>query len=156
MKKKKLETVTLLDLATTSFDLNKTWPYASGSVKEIVCNHKLEYIPAKLRYGFMEEAWRVLEVGGKMTVVVCYWSSPRAIQDPALEWPPMCEQSFLFFNRGWREGQNLSKIKCDFDFGYGYQVDPETASRSTESQAFWIKHYINTAADLQITLTKRA
>ena len=91
-----------------------------------------------------------------MNVLVCYWSSPRAIQDPAMEWPPICEQSFLYFNKGWRETNQLLPIKADFDFSYGYAVDAETAARNQESQSFWIKHYLNTANDLQVALTKRA
>lgn len=154
--KKKNEIIEVLDLASVKFDICKTWPLEKESVKVINCIHKMEYIPSKDRLHFIEEAWRVLEVGGTMSVVVCYWSSPRSIQDPLVEFPPYCEQSFLYFNKGWREQNQLPAIKADFDFTYGYQVDPETAGRSTESQTFWIKHYINTATDLQLTLTKRA
>ncbi len=151
------KSVELVDLAVAKFELTAfPWPYADGTVKEIHCFHKLEYVPAKLRIPVMEEMWRVLEVGGKATIVVCYWTSPRAIQDPAAEWPPFSEQSFLYFNKGWREANQLAVIGCDFDFTYGYQVDGETAARNQEAQGFWIKHYLNTANDLQLALTKRA
>ncbi len=158
MKKKNeaKASIELLDLATATFNLADAWPHGDGSVKEINCSHKLEYIPGKQRIRLIEEAWRVLEVGGKMTVIVCYWTSPRAIQDPLLEWPPICEQSFLYFNKGWRETNQLPPIKADFDFSYGYSVDPETAGRSQETQSFWIKHYTNTATDLQVAMIKRA
>lgn len=147
----------LLDLAAAEYPLTKfPWPYGDGAVEEVNCIHKLEYIPARLRIPFMEELWRILTVGGKVNIVACYWSSPRAIQDPSAEWPPFCEQSFLYFNKGWREQNQLPAIRCDFDFTYGYQIDPETAGRSTESQAFWIKHYTNTVTDLQLVLVKRA
>ena len=149
------KTIDLLDLATTTFDLTKRWPYANGSVKEITCIHKLEYIPAGVRTYVMEEMHRILEPGGRVSVLVCYWTSPRSIQDPSLEWPPFCEQSFLYFNKGWREANSLPPIKCDFDFTYGYSCDPETAGRNQETQAFWIKHYLNTANDLQVVLVKK-
>jgi hypothetical protein len=129
--------------------------YESNSVKELKVIHKMEYIPGNKRYRFMEELYRILEPGARATIVVCYWSSPRAIQDPAVEWPPICEQSFLYFNKGWRELNQLDAIKCDFDFTYGYNVDQEVSTRSQESQTFWVKHYLNTANDLQIVLTKR-
>ena len=146
-----------LDLSTVTHSLTAfPWPYADSSVEECLIIHKFEYIPAKLRVPFMEELYRIMTVDGKANFVCCYWSSPRSIQDPDLEWPPVCEQSFLYFNRGWREANKLSPIKADFDFGYGYSVDPETAGRNQESQAFWIKHYNNTANDVQLTLTKRA
>jgi hypothetical protein len=156
MKKTKstVQTIDLLDLDVDN--LNITPARGGNSVKEIKCFHKLEYLTGPERISFMEEAWRILEVGGKLNVIVCYWTSPRSIQDPLLQWPPMSEQSFLYFNRGWREAQHLSVIKCDFDFSYGYIFDPETASKNTETQAFWMKHYTNTATDLQVALVKRA
>lgn len=129
--------------------------YADASVAEATVTHKLEYISGDARTRFMEELYRILMPGGKATIVVCYWTSARAVQDPASEWPPICEQSFLYFNKGWREINKLPAIKCDFDFTYGYQVDPETAGRNTETQPFWIKHYMNTANDLHVTLTKK-
>jgi len=149
------KTIDLLDLSEAKFDLTKQWPFAAGSVKEITCNHRLEYIPARLRIPFMEEAYRVLEVGGKLSVIVCYWSSPRAIQDPSIEWPPFVEQSFLYFNKGWREQNKLPAINADFDFSYGYNMEPEATGRNTETQAFWTKHYLNTVTDLHMFLTKR-
>jgi len=155
MKKNKVEVIDLLDLNTVKFDLTGKWPYADKSVKEINCLHKLEYIPGKLRIPVMEEAWRVLQDAGKLNVIVAYWTSPRSIQDPLAEWPPFCEQSFLYFNKGWREQNALPPIKCDFDFTYGYQTDPEAAGRSAETQSFWVKHYLNTVLDLQLALVKR-
>jgi hypothetical protein len=154
MKKEKL---TNLDLSTISYSLTKLpWPYKDGSVEEISCVHKLEYIPGKLRIPFMEEIWRVLIPSGKATFITCYYTSPRAIQDPSYEWPPICEQSYLYFNKSFRNTNKLSSIKCDFDFTYGYVADPDTAARNQESQSFWIKHYIGAVLDLQVTLTKRA
>ena len=128
----------------------------SASVKEALVTHKLEFISGRERVAFMEELWRVLIVGGKATIIVCYWTSPRAIQDPALEWPPLCDHSFLYFNAGWRKAQNLGEIKCDFDFTLGYTMnDPEIMAKNLETQQFWIKHYVNTAADMQVTLIKK-
>jgi len=145
-----------IDLTEVTFDLLKfPWPIESGSVKEISCVHKMEYIPANKRIPFMEEVCRVLASEGTMTVLVCYYNSARAIQDPSAEWPPYCEQSFLYFNKGWREQNQLPPIRCDFDFTYGYSADYETQNRSTEAQAFWVKHYTNAVLDLQLVLTKR-
>lgn len=146
--------VELLDLAKE--DLAKPLPYANDSVKKISCVHKLEYMTGPQRVAFMEEAWRVMEDGGEMTVIAFYWSSARGIQDPFLAWPPLCEQSFLYFNKGWREANGVPPMNCDWDFGYGYQIDAETANRNAETQAFWIKHYANTVNDVQVVLTKRA
>lgn len=155
MAKKQEKTIEVLDLATVKFDILDTWPIAKNSVKEITCIHRMEYIPARSRVQFMEECWRVLEPGGKLTVIVCYWSSTRSVQDPAYEWPPYCEQSFLYFNKSFREQNKLPEINVDFDFTYGYALDPETAVRNTETQMFWAKHYNGAVADIQIALIKR-
>jgi len=156
-KKKQPEKIALLDLSKVEHSLTEfPWPYADGTVEEVNCIHKIEYVPGKLRARFMEELWRIMTVGAKLTVIACYWTSPRAIQDPELEWPPISEQSFLYFNKGWREANNLPAIKADFDFSYGYQIDGETAAKNTETQAFWIKHYTNAVNDLQLALVKRA
>ena len=152
---KKLKPTPLLDKLEVA-SLEQLLALDSESVKEASVAHKLEFIPGPDRIRFMEELWRVLVVGGKVTVIVCYWTSPRAIQDPMLAWPPLCDHSFLYFNKGWRAAQGLSEIKCDFDFTMGYTMsDPEIMTKNTETQQFWIKHYVNTAADMQATLTKR-
>ena len=92
-----------------------------------------------------------------MTVIVPYWSSPRAVQDPTHQWPPIVEQSFLYFNAEWRKANKLEHYlgKCDFDFTYGYLAEQDTANRSQESQQFWVKHYIGAVNDLQVNLVKR-
>jgi hypothetical protein len=139
-------------------DLRKyPWPWKNDSVEEIYCGHFLEHLPGPERVQFMDEAWRILIPGGKMTIVVPYWSSPRSIQDPTHAWPPLAEQSFLYFNKEWRQSNKLEHYlgKCDFDFVFGYIADPETANRSQESQAFWVKHYVNAVNDLQVVLTSK-
>lgn len=145
-----------VDLSKADFDLLKPWPYKAGSVDEIACLHVLNKIPGKLRGKFMDEAWRVLKDGGKLTVIAPYYSSMRAVADFDYEWPPLSEMSFLYFNKGWREiNKSHLELKCDFDFTYGYSADPETATRSQDVQSFWIKHYSNAVIDLQLNLVKR-
>lgn len=106
----------------------------------------------------MDELWRVLVPGGKCTFIVPYWSSARAVQDPLAAWPPLCEQSFLYFNKKFREDnkiQALYEIRCDFDFGFGYSLDNETATKADDTRPFWTKHYVNAINDLQLVVTKR-
>jgi hypothetical protein len=108
----------------------------------------------------MNELYRVLKPGAKATVVSPYWSSMRSIQDYTHEWPPVCEASFLYFNKNWREQNKLEHYldaSCDFDFTYGYGVSNSSfTSRSDETKAFAISHYNNVADDLQVVLTKRS
>lgn len=132
------------------------WNIPSESVDEAYSGYLLSRIPGQDRMKWMAELWRVLVPNGKCTVVVTYWASPRSVQDPFCVWPPLVEQSFLYFNKNFRE-QNKIEFNgdCDFDFTYGYTLDPETANKSDEVRAHWIKHFNNAVQDLQVVLTKR-
>lgn len=132
------------------------WKYKDNSVKEVFCHDVFEYVPGKMRGKFMDEVYRILAKDGKATFMVPYWNSARGIQDYRYEFPTITEQSFMYFNKGWRETNKLElDIKCDFDFTYGYTADPETAARSDDSRSFYIKHYNNTIQALHLILTKR-
>jgi hypothetical protein len=107
---------------------------------------------------FMEELWRVMAVDAKATIITPYWSSMRAVQDPTHAWPPVCEASYLYFNKKWREDNKLSHypITCDFDFGYGYNLHPGLHQKNGEYRDFAVANYINSVMDLQVVLTRRA
>lgn len=148
---KKPKTIPQVILTETKLPL----PYKDESVEEVSCVHVLSKIPGKQRGPFMDELHRILVPGGKCTVIVPYYSSMRSIMDYTYEWPPLCEMSFLYFNKGWREANKVNGISCDFDFTYGYQATPETASRAIEVQQEWIKKNLNSVNDLQVNLVKR-
>lgn len=134
------------------------WPWKDASVEEVHCSHFLEHVPGPTRIPWMDELWRIMTVGAKATMITPYWSSPRAIQDPSHAWPPIAEQSYLYFNKGWRDQNRLGHYlgTCDFDFVFGYILDGETQLKSQDVQLFWTKHYIGAVLDAQVTLTKRA
>jgi len=132
------------------------WKLADGSVEEASSLYLFQRIPARLRGAFMDELWRVLVPGGKAAFVVPYWTSVRSIQDPLAEWPPLSEQSFLYFNKKFRDDNKLNYgMKADFDFSYGYNLDAETTTKSDEVRGYWIKHLANAINDLHVCLTKR-
>ena len=139
------------------FDPQKLpWPLKDGSVEELFCAFLLCRIPAAKRAPFMDEAYRVLVPNGKMTVIVPYYSSVRAHQDPTHEWPPFSEHSFFYFNADWRKvNAPYLECKCDFDFGYGYIYDAETQGRSDDARPEWVKHKLNAVTDVQVVLTKK-
>lgn len=132
-------------------------PFEDENIEEIFGSHFFEHVPQEKRFGLMDELYRILIPTGKITFITPYWASPRAIQDPTHMWPPITESSYLYFNKGWREQNKLThyKVTCDFDFVYGFMMDPETSVKNTETQAFWARHYVNAVSDLQVTLTKR-
>ncbi len=133
------------------------WKLANESVEEAYCAFRFNRIPGAQRMAWMAELWRVLLPTGKCTVITPYWASPRAIQDPESQWPPICEQSFLYFNKQFREANKLPEPSgyVDFDFTYGYALDPETGGKSDDVRPFWIKHYLNAISDLHMVLTKK-
>ena len=144
--------------AAYKLDLFKfPWPFKDNSVDELYANQFFEHIPNTLRVPFMDECYRILKPGGKFTVISPYWTSMRSIQDPTHEWPPLCEASFLYFNKGWREQNKLTHYlgKADFDFSYGFSLTPEWGVRNDEAKAFAVRSYSNTVTDIQVVLVKR-
>jgi ubiquinone/menaquinone biosynthesis C-methylase UbiE len=131
-------------------------PFKDQSVEEVFCSHFFEHVPGPTRIPWMDELYRVLVPGGKATMITPYWSSPRAIQDPTHQWPPIAEQSFLYYNKNWRDQNKLNHYlgKCNFEFTFAYTVDVETAQRVQETQQFYIKHYLQSVHDLHVHLVK--
>ena len=139
------------------FDCRKLpWPFQSDSVEEAYSGFMLNRIPGKERMAWMAELWRVLVPNGKCKMLVPYWGSPRSVQDPASEWPPIAQESFHYFNKGFRDtNKEPSEHYCDFDFVMGLRLYPDTANRNDESRQFWATHYLYAVQDLEVTLTKR-
>lgn len=139
------------------FDLQDfPWPIKDDSIEEVMCHMKLQYLDGIARARVMDEFYRILQKGGKVTISVPYWSSVRSIQDYATAWPPLCEASFQYFNKAWRDLNHPDrKLKCDFDFGFSYQVPPDIAGRADDVRTDMIAHYNNTVLDMIVVLTKK-
>lgn len=153
-----------------------TFPWSQfpdNSVDEIEVSHFVEHIPHGDGYHdpffqFFDEIYRILKPAefdpnnpnipttGIVNIAGPYYSSVRAIWDPT-HLRSLSEQSFLYLNKQWRKDNLLDHypVSCDFDFSYGYVLDPEWQNRSQEAQAFAIKHYINVVSDIQVQLIKR-
>lgn len=133
-------------------------------VDELTCSHFVEHVKDLPK--FMDEIYRIMKspivnkdgekVNSKVTIICPYYSSMRAWQDPT-HVRAICEASFLYYNKQWREVNKLDHygIKSDFDFSYGYQLNPDWAARSQEARDFAIKHYWNVISDIYVTLTKK-
>ena len=139
------------------FDLTTfPWTFAEdNSVDELFCSHYVEHTPDLI--AFMDECWRILKPGGKMTVIAPYYNSIRCWQDPT-HTRAISEATFLYFNSEWRKVNKLDHyfIKSDFDFSYGFSLTPEWANRSADAQIFAIRHYTNVVNDIVVNLVKRA
>lgn len=155
-----------VDIAKTKatdmiYDLTQTpWPWDDNSCDEIFCSHFFEHLTGLQRIAFMQEAWRILTPGSGIKIICPYYSSMRAVQDPTHQWPPICEASFLYFNKEWMEKNGLKHYNidfdvCDFDFSYGHDWAQEWQTRNDEAKAFAGKHYINSINDIHVVLQAR-
>src|SRR5215831_6308944 len=147
------ELIETLELKDPEALLRFPWPYDDESVREITCLNVFEFIPGRDRGRFMDEIYRILVPEGTLKIACLHWNNAIAYHDYRIQWPPVAEQSFLIFNRDWREKNNKTvDLKCNFDFTYGYNYEPDIALRSAETQAFQGRHYANTAHDVQLVM----
>lgn len=155
--------------------LHYPWPIESGSVEEAFCSHFIEHIPFAYwnkgnKYSlvpesnqsveafckFFEEVYRVLKSGGSIKLIAPYYSSMRAWQDPTHR-RAICDASFFYLSKKWREEQRLDhyNLTCDFDCVGGYAFDPTWSVKNQETQMFAARHHINVVNDIWLTLTKK-
>src|SRR6266436_2381761 len=133
------------------------WPIDDAVVDTIFIADYLQRLDGRERINFMNECGRVLKVGAQLIVKVPHWSSMRSVSDPMVAWPPLCEASFVYFNKDWRKNEKVDYgITCDFDFGYGFGLDGDVQIRNQEYQQQAIKHWNNAAIDLHVTLTRKS
>jgi SAM-dependent methyltransferase len=142
-------------------DLTKfPYPFADNSVERIHSSHFLEHLDGFERIQFFAEMYRILIPGGTMRLIHPYYKSVRAIQDPTHKFPPIAEQSYLYWDKNWREANKLDHYKMpkelDFEFNiwYTYQ-DNSWANKSEEARIFAINHYYNVVADMIVEMKKR-
>lgn len=137
------------------------WPWADNSVDALRASHFLEHIPAReveagdilgkrgsatyrlasgyigkdMLCSFMDEAYRVLKPGGEFMVIVPNARSNRAFQDPTHR-RFFVQESFYYFNKGWRELQKLGHYLCSCDFGFesGHTMAADLQALSPEVQ----------------------
>jgi len=140
--------------SSTYDELRKTFLTRIGYVKDKIQH---PFMPTNGLFKFMDEVYRILKPGGKIRIIVPYYTSIRAIQDPT-HVRSIGEITFMYFNKEWREVNKLGHYTttlCDFDFVYGYNMQQEFLSKHDEQRNYALKHLWNVADDLDITLTKK-
>lgn len=141
---------------------NDTWEWEDGSVEEIHASHFLEHLTAKQRVHFMNEAYRVLQDGGKVTIITPHWASNRAYGDFTHQWPPVAEMFYYYLKEEWRDTQaphtdikwNKDGYSCNFNATWGYSYSPELSTRNQDHVQFALQNYKEAAQDLYATLIK--
>lgn len=139
------------------------WKWKESSVGEIHCSHFLEHLTGNERCLFMNECWRILIPGGKMTLIVPHWASNRAYGDPTHQWPPVSEMWFYYISKDWRMKEaphtDISNWKdgysCDFEASWGYGMAPTLMTRNQEYQQFAMANYKEVILDTHATLTAK-
>jgi predicted SAM-dependent methyltransferase len=133
------------------------WPWENDSVEEIWCSHFVEHLTAKERIHFVNEAYRVLKDGGKVTIVVPSWSSNRAYGDLTHQWPPVSEMWFFYLNKDWRKDNapHNNFYECDFDATWAYGMHQSLLNRNQETQQMWLTFFKEAAQDIVGTLIKK-
>ena len=133
------------------------WPFDDGSVDEVYCSHFLEHLDGAERIVFMQELHRVLKDGATAAIITPYWSSVGAVQDPTHQWPPVAEQSYLYFNAQARRDMGMGhyEIRANFELSFGLAMDPKFKGKPEAEQAFAARHFLNVVQELHATLVKR-
>ena len=155
------------------------WPWEDGSVEALYSSHFLEHIPARnvepqdMRHveplytrldsfvgmdmlcAFMQEAWRVLKVGGEFKIVVPSGRSTRAFQDPTHR-RFFHAENFYYFNRAWRDANKLGHYlgNSNFAFEVTPTVPQELSVLSQEAQQRRFAECWNTTYDFHARLVK--
>jgi SAM-dependent methyltransferase len=139
------------------------WPVEDASVEEAFCSHYIEHIPMGYVDGkdhlfhFFDELYRILAPGGKCYIIAPYYSSMRCWQDPTHR-RAICDNTFFYCSAEWRKINKLDhyNAKCDLHAAWGYDWEPDWATRSDDARAFAARHYINVIRDIHVTLEKKA
>lgn len=155
--KKKVKIIRKLDVKTgvknpTAFP----WDFQDGSMSEIKVANVFEFIPGKQRGRFMDEIYRLLSKDGLATFTVPYYASWVGNFDYRYEWPPFSLQSFLVFDKAWREVNRPDcKLNCDFEFNYVCNEDGNLVGRNDEFKVFAQTFYNNSIMSLQLVFRKK-
>ena len=127
-------------------------PFQDGSCDEIYVGHYVEY--AKDLVKFMDEVWRISEDGAKVTIVAPYYTSLRAVQDPA-QVRAISEATWGYFNKEWRKQNGLHNRAIAADFSVDKVLvffNPPWDKKSEEARQFAQRHYWNVVSDIYAEL----
>ena len=130
------------------------WPFPEGYADEVFCSHFIEHVVDLI--AFMNEVWRVMKPGGQATFVAPYYTSVWAIQDPTHK-RSISEQTFLYFNREWREANRLQHYPIVADFKIEKierVVTPAFADKTPDEITFAATHYWNVINEITVVLKK--
>ena len=130
------------------------WPFPDSYADEVYCSHFIEHVSDLV--AFINELWRILKPGSAATFVAPYYTSVWAIQDPTHK-RFIAEQTFLYFDRDWREANRLSHYPIVSDFKIEKterSVSPAFSGKTDDEIAYAAMHYWNVINEIAVTLKK--
>ena len=137
------------------FDLRRRWPWRD--VEEYYCSHVIEHFDAVERAHIVNEMYRTLVPGGKVTLIAPYGLSDRYYGDPTHKWPPVSCFWFFYLSKKWRDEQapHANEIySCNFNCTWGYALHPDLGAKSQEAQQYAVQWYVNAVVDIHCTMIK--
>jgi SAM-dependent methyltransferase len=154
-------------LAPASLDGKRGFLLPDNSVSEVHCSHFLEHLehnqrmPERVR--FMNELWRVMVPGGRVTIITPHWASQRAYGDFTHADKPVSEMFYLYLDKDWRAMNapdndiryNPDGYFCDFTSQIGHTIHPDLQDKTDEEKNNAIKWFKESAFDLHATLKTR-
>lgn len=134
------------------------YPFKDNSVDGAFSSHFVEHLDGPQRIQFYNEMYRILKMGGKMRHIHPYYKSSRAVQDPTHKFPSICEESYLYWDKNWREANKLGHYlgTCDYEFSIYYTfMDNTWMTKNEETRNHAIRHFFNVVADMIVDMKKR-
>lgn len=139
-------------------DLTKfPYPFKDNSVDTFYSAHFVEHLTGEQRIKFFNEVYRILKPNARIRLIHPYYKSARAVQDPTHQFPPICEESYLYWTKQFREDNRLGHYlgDCNFSFNIFYTfMDNSWMNKNEETRNFAIRHYFNVVADMIVDMTK--
>lgn len=129
-----------------------------NTIDYIEVHYVVEYLTAVERINFVNEAYKILKNGCKITIHSSHWAANKTYGNIAdIQWPPVVEAWYPNLNRKHREEQNIieTRYTCDFDVTWGYGMHPLIVPRNSEYQQHALIFWKEAPQDLIATLIKR-
>lgn len=125
------------------------------SLKDEISRYMDEDKPSEGLINFMNECYRILKPEGKISLIAPYYSSIRAYGDPTHQ-RFICDWTFYYYNKQWRELNKLEHygIIADFDVKYDFHISEEMSLKSEEVRNEAFLRYWNTVDDIMVKLKK--
>lgn len=157
-EQKEEEKVELKFLMKDVESVKKGLSQESNSVDSIEVHYVIEYLTPIERINFVNDVYRVLKKGGKITIYSSHWAANKTYGNIAeVQWPPVAESWYPNLNKKHREDNKITEQRytCDFEVTWGYGMHQMIVTRNPEYQQHALIFWKEAPQDLIATLTKR-